>query len=130
MSHPLVRAFAQSDASGKITRLPSYLSSGMFADSLLDSLGLGRKSTLDEVRAAISALEEGDLKKALNALLKAHGNDVQEFGKAIERWYDHAMDRVSGAYKRWSRRWLDRHRTSDRHRHAPGRDRACERSVE
>jgi hypothetical protein len=37
MSHPLVRALAQSDAGGTITRLPSYLSSGVFTDSLLDS---------------------------------------------------------------------------------------------
>ncbi len=106
MSHPLVRALAQSDAGGTITRLPSYLSSGVFTDSLLDSLGLGRKSSLEDVTEAIGRLADGDLKKALSALLKAHGDDVEEFGKAIERWYDHAMDRVSGAYKRWSRRWL------------------------
>ena len=106
MSHPLVRALAQSDADGQITRLPSYLSSKVFADSLLDILKVGRKSTLAEMTAAIDGLAEGDLKQALAALLKAHGDDVKEFTKAVEQWYDHAMDRVSGAYKRWSRRWL------------------------
>lgn len=106
MSHPLVLALAQSDADGTITRLPSYLSSGVFADSLLDLLGLGRNSSVAQVRAAIDDLDEGDLKKALSALLRAHGAETEEFGRAIERWYDQAMDRVNGAYKRWSRRWL------------------------
>jgi hypothetical protein len=106
MSHPLVLALAQSDTDGTITRLPSYLSSGVFADSLLDLLGLGRNSSAAQVRAAIEGLDSGDLEKALSALLRAHGAEAEEFGRAIERWYDQAMDRVSGAYKRWSRRWL------------------------
>lgn len=106
MSHPLVRALAQSDAGRTITRLPSYLPSSVFADSLLASLGLGRKSSLAEVYSAIAELDEGDLKAALSALLETTGDDVREFGMAIERWYAQAMDRVSGAYKRWSRRWL------------------------
>jgi hypothetical protein len=106
MSHPLVRPLAQSDASRTITRLPSYLSSEVFTDSLLDLLGIGRNSSATEITAAITKLKDGDLKQALQALLKRHEGDVKEFGKAVERWYDHAMDRVSGAYKRWSRRWL------------------------
>jgi hypothetical protein len=41
-----------------------------------------------------------DLQKALLALIDAAGNDMNQVRENIERWFDSAMDRVSGWYKR------------------------------
>jgi hypothetical protein len=107
--HPLVMAFAQATPDGTITRLPSYLPARTFVDALFDVLQ--EKSTtgnkdVNTLKDGITKLADGQLKQALTALLRSHGNDLEKLGKAVEHWYDDRMDRISGAYKRWARRWL------------------------
>jgi hypothetical protein len=108
-SHPLIRALAQSKADGTVTRLPSYLPARTFVTALFDELVRDSNVIGDEVaklRHEIESLSNEDLKKALQALLRTHGDDLDKFGKAVEGWYDDQMDRVSGAYKRWAKRWV------------------------
>jgi hypothetical protein len=84
---------------------PSYVSAQNFSSALLYALrsdggGVGR--TLEQVAQRVAALPEGQLRKALlTALLEAQG-DLDAFKHGIERWYDHAMDRLGGYYKRYS----------------------------
>ena len=35
-------------------------------------------------------------------MIDAAGNDVDKLKKSLEDWFNSAMDRVSGWYKRWS----------------------------
>ncbi|MBV8970405.1 MAG: hypothetical protein JO331_15285 [Verrucomicrobia bacterium] len=48
----------------------------------------------------ISQLPEGKLQTALTTLLQQTEGDLENFKKAVETWFDDAMDRVSGWYKR------------------------------
>jgi hypothetical protein len=77
--------------------LPSYVSPRNFALALVDSLEKP-EATLESSVAGLPR----DLRQQLQPLLKAAGSDVADFRKSIERWYDDAMDRVSGWYKRWA----------------------------
>ncbi len=52
------------------------------------------------LRGAIGELPEGRLKGALLTLVDAAGRDVSRARENIEDWFNSAMDRVSGAYKR------------------------------
>lgn len=108
MGHPLVQPFKQARASGKVTRNPSYLPAHTFANVILSFLvpDASGKTSLDDIRTSISALPEGALRSALLALAKTAEDDVTKFRTALEHWYDAQMDRISGSYKRWAKRWL------------------------
>lgn len=95
-SHPLIQGIS----SRKNNRLPSYISSGKFALALMDVLtGPNVPSDNPEaLRAGIANLDNSATKTALTAVLdnpKLKGDQEK-----IEVWYEQAMDRVSGWYKR------------------------------
>jgi hypothetical protein len=52
------------------------------------------------VPRAIAALPAGDVRTALQALAQEAGDDLSALRQNIERWFDDAMERVSGWYKR------------------------------
>jgi len=52
------------------------------------------------LRAEIEKLPDGDLKRSVNALLHETGDSIVEVRKAVERWFNDSMDRVSGWYRR------------------------------
>jgi hypothetical protein len=89
-------------------RHPSYLPSPVFAVTLLEAaakLEHGKEApkgvdTAAEVRKAVDAIPDEHVKEALNLLWKQAGGDVATFQKKLEGWYDDAMERVSGWYKR------------------------------
>jgi hypothetical protein len=65
-----------------------------------DSVGEGGTANIAQIRTAINALPNHELKEALNALIDdAQGNFDQAI-KNIGDWYEAGMDRVSGWYKR------------------------------
>jgi hypothetical protein len=87
------------------------------ADTLEQALVMGRKlatgipNQLDNVQAAVNRLPEGHTKESLLVLIDktklevaAGANAVVHFRKNIEGWFDDAMDRVGGWYKRWTQR--------------------------
>jgi hypothetical protein len=111
VEHPLVRSMAQSTPDNAITRFPSYVPARTFVTALLDGLHtkgaqVDGPPSIEQVRARVTAMADGELKEALTALLRNHGKDVESFTRALENWYDDQMDRLSGAYKRWAKRWL------------------------
>ena len=89
-------------------RHPSYLPAPVFAVTLLEAAAKqepGKEvpkgvNTAAEVRKAIDAVPDAHVKEALNLLWKQAGGNVAEFQKKLEGWYDDAMERVSGWYKR------------------------------
>lgn len=92
--HPLVDGLS-------FTARPSYIPSRIFALALLDVIveDPNGKIEMDALRTKISALPDA-LKKPLNLLLHESGEDLEAFKTHLEIWFNHAMDRVSGWYKR------------------------------
>ena len=84
--------------------MPSYIPPLQFASALIDSLhtATGTLPTADELRQAInSKLSTDDQIKTLLLGMLAHaGDDVSTFRRSIADWFDSAMERVSGGYKR------------------------------
>jgi len=110
MGHALVQPFRHSTSLGRPTRNPSYLPSEVFAGSLVDLLTPGaapQTVTIEDVQAGIDALRDSHkLRQALSGLVKAAQGDVAAFLTATERWFDEQMQRVTGSYQRWARRWV------------------------
>ena len=92
-------------------KLPSYIPSRTFAAALLDLLpneeqkGKGFQA-VEDLREAITNCGNDKIKGALLPLINAAGDDVEKAQRNIERWFDDAMDRVGGWFKRNAKRWL------------------------
>jgi hypothetical protein len=89
--------------SGKKRALPSYINASTFSSILLDIMSIDSNTDL---KAKIDALPEGAPKKLAQFLYKQTNGELVELKKKVEEWYNEVMDRVSGAYKRNSQRWL------------------------
>lgn len=93
--HPLVTGMKKGDEH------PSYIPARTFATTLMDIVsGPEAQLSLASLQAGINNLPAGDVKTALNSLMRTAGNTLPEAQKAIETWFDDSMDRVSGWYKR------------------------------
>ncbi len=88
----------------KDRRTPSYLSARSFADGVIEGLVRLKAagSTLDDV---VQNLADGPIKSRLLTLRQEVGDDLVAIKAGIEGWFDDTMDRLEGAYKRWSQ-WL------------------------
>ena len=75
---------------------PSYIDPNHFAIALVDSIRHGEMS----VGAAIAAVDDPQLRRTLQALYAQSGGDLQRFQHCIAGWFDSAMERLSGVYKR------------------------------
>jgi hypothetical protein len=98
--------------------LPSYIPSRSFALALLDIAARGTgvhgaasgptapALSLETARANVLNLENGAVQRVLlGAIDTAHG-DMEQAIANLAAWYDSAMDRVSGAYKRATQKLL------------------------
>jgi hypothetical protein len=88
--------------------LPAYIPSRTFALALIDVLNANKEQGYRAMSAITKALAEHDNKAAqalLTLAIDARG-DVVAFQRNLEQWYNDAMDRVSGWYKRYTQRVL------------------------
>jgi hypothetical protein len=58
------------------------------------------KSPIEDLRASIASIPNEHVRKALLPLIDAAGNDAAKARENIENWFNSAMDKVSGWYKR------------------------------
>jgi len=88
--------------------LPSYISSRTFALALIDILNAKKETGAAAMGSISKALAEHNNKaaQALLALAIDAKGDVAAFQSNLEQWYNDAMDRVSGWYKRYTQRVL------------------------
>ena len=85
------------------SKIPSYVAAGNFASALIDVLRKGGTGTLaTDVQSKIAAMPDGPVRQALSTLLTDAKGDIDVFRKNVETWFDGAMERVSGRYKRWT----------------------------
>jgi len=100
--HPLIKGLMPRSS------LPSYLSGRAFATAVMDiaTPQCTGALTYDDLVAGIkNDLPASDLKTSLLALLQSTNKTIQGAQFKIESWYDDAMDRVSGSYKRKTQIW-------------------------
>ena len=101
MNHPLITGITQGSSA------PSYLPSNTFALALLQTLGPSalenptvQKIGLGILRAKVSKMPETSSRDALLSLIDSANGDPEKLQKGIEDWFNAAMDRVTGVYKR------------------------------
>jgi hypothetical protein len=104
--HPLVKPLVPTGLPARIrnVKTPAYMSSRTFALALLNNLAPDEGEdppTVEELREQVQTLPD-PLQKQLLPVLNDAAATVQGFRKSIETWFDDAMDRLSGLYKRWS----------------------------
>jgi len=90
---------------------PSYIDPTQFASALIDILQLapGVSATAadlqNRVNAALPGAANAQLRTMLNGMIARAGGDIDRVHKDIADWFDTAMDRVAGAYKRKTQLW-------------------------
>jgi hypothetical protein len=108
--HPLVRPLTM-PVSGrrKRKRKPSYIPARTFASAILRPVVQHGDELVVDARGAAAVVKdmpESEAKRALLALLADAGGDLERFRHSVETWYDDAMGRVSGWYRRRIGKWL------------------------
>jgi len=94
--HALVQGLAASS-------LPSYVPARNISLAILDSLMDGSQSPVfRQCEATVARMPAGMARSTLTSLLVHADGDLDHFKASLETWYDDAMDRVSGVYKRLS----------------------------
>jgi hypothetical protein len=86
---------------------PSYLSSRTFSTAIMDLATAGKQGTItfQDLESGLKAFPDGDVKKAMLSLMQDAEGDLKKARQNIEAWFDDAMDRVSGWFKRRTQVW-------------------------
>jgi hypothetical protein len=103
--HPLIHGLSQLRRSSWLQRQqrePSYIPSSVFATALLDLVAPADTDTPSGIQRLRLAAERlpAEIGKPLLHFVNQAGDELENVGNAVERWYADAMERVSGLYKR------------------------------
>jgi hypothetical protein len=108
-AHALVNAHDDGQAGNQraLTSKPSYIEPAHFAIALVDAIqaapGHHRiRGNGERLASDIAALADPQLQRALHSLYVRADGDLLRFEDNVAGWFDSAMERVSGAYKRRS----------------------------
>lgn len=103
-AHPLIAGMNQP---GKKDAHPAYLSPRAFAAAVTDITTQQKQGVISfaDLETGINNLPNGDVKKALLALIQNANGDLPRAQKNIEAWFDDTMERASGWYKRKTQVW-------------------------
>lgn len=99
-AHPLVNPLTDGNATSEaaLRSRPSYIEPAHFAIALVDTLWKVPGDFL-QLRSAIDTIPDPQLRIALQSLY-SRARDLQQFQDMLAGWFDNAMARMSGAYKR------------------------------
>jgi hypothetical protein len=99
-AHPLVNPHGDGTARDQrdLKAKPSYIEPANFAIALVDSLHRV-PGDFGSLAPAIDAIPDPQIRRAMQGLYQRAG-DLPRFQQAVASWFDSAMERVSGAYKR------------------------------
>jgi hypothetical protein len=102
-AHPLVNPHSDGSLASQrnLRARPSYIEPMHFAIALIDSIQQA-PGNFTRLGSDIAAVRDPQVRRALQALYQRSGGDLQQFQQAVAGWFDSAMERVSGAYKRRS----------------------------
>ena len=106
-NHPLIKGLYRQSWFDKLIRRdgkPSYISSRVFGLALFDTLTptgeTAEGKSFSDVRRAVVKIDNDDLRRALLVCMDAADGDLDRARANVERWFDDAMERVTGWYKR------------------------------
>jgi|KBSMisStandDraft_5_1062788.scaffolds.fasta_scaffold76636_2 hypothetical protein len=85
---------------GSKRNLPSYIPSRNFCLALLNVIAPDSDSSITSLRQSVARIDNQKVKAALQAMLNDAGEDVARFRSNLEGWFNSAMERASGWYKR------------------------------
>jgi hypothetical protein len=91
------RAISERDLARRL--LPAYIHPAQFADALIDVTKIMR-GTPQAINSQIAAIADPQIRSLLTGIFAKSGADVQRVRNELAIWFDNAMDRVGGAYKR------------------------------
>jgi hypothetical protein len=99
--HPLIKTMFNGE------HPPTYLAPRNFSATVTDVIAGAQaaKLTFEELMNAVNSLPDGEVKRSLLTLLQHSDENLDEARLAIEGWFNDAMDRVSGWYKRRTQLW-------------------------
>src|SRR4051812_27402153 len=92
---------------------PSYFDPRTVALALLDSIDKTTQANpngqtdfpgYQDVKSSVAAMPDSNIRDVLLSSLAAANGDLNNVRQELEAWFDTAMDRLSGGYKRWSKR--------------------------
>jgi len=110
LTHPQGNGAAETVATVQ-RPLPAYMASANFAAALVDGVqalypsGAVAGAAPPTIKDAIDQIPDAQLKRTLQQLYARAGGDITRFETAVAGWFDSAMDRVSGLYKRYTQLW-------------------------
>ncbi len=84
--------------------LPSYIDARHFAIALIDTVQKGGAAAAS-LGEAIETIPDAQIRATLATLYRDADNQLDRFRDAVANWFDRAMDRLSGVYKR-KIRWI------------------------
>ena len=100
-AHPLVNPHSNGNTLDEraLASRPSYIEPTHFAIALIDSIQQV-PGDFARLRADIDAVADPQVRRALQGLHARAGGDLERFQRSLASWFDNAMQRVSGSYKR------------------------------
>jgi hypothetical protein len=99
-AHPLVNPHTDGSAASEkaLASKPSYIEPAHFAIALVDSLWKAPGDFM-QLKSAIDGIPDPQLRTAMQGMY-GRARDLQQFQDMLAGWFDNAMARMSGAYKR------------------------------
>jgi hypothetical protein len=97
--HPLIQALSQGK-DGRPSYIPCHIV-GQVVESLVTA-NVAVKSVTEAVNSLPGMPETNRIKGVLNTFVIQAKGDADEFRKAVETYFDAAMDRTSGWFKRYA----------------------------
>lgn len=100
-AHPIITGLM------KDNEHPAYIPADLFAGCVMDiaTAGVQGSITFADLENGIKALPQGDVRKALLAVIQNTQGDLTKAQQNIENWFNGAMDRASGWYRRTTQVW-------------------------
>jgi hypothetical protein len=99
-SHALVKPLGSAEK-------PSYLPAKNFALALMDVLAQGSSApAFSQIENGVAQLPASPAKDSLSVFIQRAAGDLTVLQAHLQTWFDDAMDRASGDYKRFSQYFL------------------------
>jgi hypothetical protein len=105
-NHALInpRASGTAETENDLINLPSYIDAKDFSTAFLDCIQ-SVPGDFTKLGDDIEAISDPQLKTLLKGFYVHAQGDAVVMHQKLATWFDGSMDRVSGAYKRWSQLW-------------------------
>jgi hypothetical protein len=94
------------------TKLPAYIDKQQFANALMDITNLstvqaaaamaGTVPTIADLQAEADKITDPQIRALLTGIIARTGGKIDAIKAELANWFDGAMDRVGGAFKRWT----------------------------